>query len=87
MGNQVNFALTVGDIRRALDGHSDEEPLVAQVIAVDNTGWEMNLSFSPAMQLSPDRPASGIFVHMTHPDLTSVVDDDRSISSLRLKTN
>lgn len=84
MGEQ-KFALTVGDIRKAIEGHSDDELLLPQVMAVDNTVWEMKLSFAPAPQLLPDRPTRGLFVFMMHPDFTSVVDDDRLISSLRLR--
>jgi hypothetical protein len=77
--------LNVGDIWKAIDGFANDEPLLPIVKAVDNTAWEMSLSFSPAPQLDPNKMPHGIFVQMTHPDLASVVDDDRPISALRLR--
>lgn len=59
---------TVGDIRRALEGHSDDEIVHAQVVAVDGTAWDMYLSISPIFKYE-----NRIVVSMSHPELLTLI--------------
>ena len=72
--------LTVGQIRAVIEGRADDEQVMGQVVAGDGTAWQMRATIAPAFGC--DR---GVIVCLTHPDLESMVDDDRPLSSFRFR--
>ena len=59
--------LTVGDLRIALQGHPDDEPVHAQVVAQDHTTWNMHAHIAPVYE-----HGRGVVLTLSHPQLETL---------------
>lgn len=59
---------TVADIRKAIEGRSDDEVVHNQVVAVDGTTWTMACVIAPVFNFP-----RGLVIDMSHPQLKTLL--------------
>lgn len=58
---------TVGDIRKAIEGRTDDEMVHSQIVATDGTAWMMPCVIVPVFKCP-----RGLVIDMRHPELKTL---------------